>query len=68
MNENQTYVVKRDDGTYGVKWGGADRVSAVTDTQAEAIRRAREIAPGVRPHVERVRDTDVGGRDKWRHA
>jgi hypothetical protein len=43
----------------------ADTPSAVTDTQAEAIARARQINPNAAIHVERVRDIGPG-RDKWR--
>lgn len=65
-NRNQVYVERRNDGDYAVRRGGADRASAVESTQREAIDRAREIAPNAPVHVERVRDTKVGGRDKWR--
>jgi uncharacterized protein YdaT len=65
---NNVYVERRDDGKYAVKREGAERASAITDTQKQAIERAKEIAPGTRPDVERVRDTDAGGRDKWRKA
>jgi uncharacterized protein YdaT len=65
MSDKRIYVEKRDDG-YVVRKPGAERVSAIEPTQKAAIERAREINPGVAPHVERVRDTDCGGRDKWR--
>jgi uncharacterized protein YdaT len=64
----QIFIERRGDGKYAVKREGADRASAITDTQKEAIQRAKEIAPGTRPDVERVRDTKAGGRDKWRSA
>ncbi|MDR3497890.1 MAG: DUF2188 domain-containing protein [Parvibaculum sp.] len=57
---------RRDGGDYAVRRGGADRASAVAPTQKQAIERARDIAPGAPLHVERVRSTDVGHRDKWR--
>jgi hypothetical protein len=38
----------------------------VEPTQAEAISRAKEINNGGPVLVERVRNTDVGHRDKWR--
>ena len=41
-NDNDRHVVKRDDGWAVVK-EGHERASAVTQTQAEAINRAREI-------------------------
>jgi hypothetical protein len=46
------------------------RVIATGDTQAEAIARARRNrAESTDPMLaERVRDTSVGGRDKWRRV
>jgi len=67
-NEDKLYIERRPDGRYAVRRGNSERASAVTDTQREAIDRAREINPGHSPDVERVRNTDKGGRDKWRHA
>jgi hypothetical protein len=67
MSDN-LYIERGDDGKYRVLRPNADRASAVTDTQKEAIDRARELNPGVAPDVERVRDTKSGGRDKWRSA
>lgn len=43
---------------------GSERASDVCDTQAEAIERAREIDPNAAIHVERVRNTNRGSRDK----
>ncbi len=63
---NELYVERREEGDYAVRRPGSERASAVEDTQAEAIQRARELEPGAAIHVERVRDTDQGGRDKWR--
>lgn len=40
---NKRVVQRRDDGAWEVRKPGADRASAVTDTQAAGIRRAREI-------------------------
>lgn len=57
-NNNQWYIERNEDGKYTVTKGGTDRASAVRDTQAEAIERAREIDPDAPIHVERVRDTD----------
>lgn len=65
-NENEMYVERRSDRRYNVSWGNSKRPSAVTDTQKEGIDRARELNPGHQPHVERVRETDKGSRDKWR--
>ncbi len=60
------YVEQRPDGEYAVRRSGSERASAVAPTQQKAIEKARELNPGVAPHVERVRETKTGGRDKWR--
>jgi hypothetical protein len=66
MSNKKIYVERRDEGDYAVRRANSERASAVEPTQKEAIERARELNPGVAPHVERVRNTDVGQRDKWR--
>ena len=63
---NEIYVEQRPNGQYAVLRPGAERASALTDTQKQAIDTAAKIAPEAAIHVERVRDTDAGGRDKWR--
>lgn len=67
-NRNHYYVEQTADHRYAVRAKGSDRASEVLDTQREAIERARELNPNDHPDVERVRDTDRGGRDKWRKA
>jgi len=66
MKNNKIYVERREQGDYAVRRADSLRASSVVPTQAEAIRRAQEIAPGVGIHVERVRITNVGSPDKWR--
>ena len=66
MANKRIYVEKRDEGDYAVRRANSERASAIESTQAKAIERARELNPGIAPHVERVRDTSAGGRDKWR--
>ena len=66
--KDQLFVEKREQGDYAVRRGGAERASAVLPTQREAIARARTLNPDQAPLVERVRNTEVGGRDKWRKA
>ena len=66
--KKQTFVEKRPEGDFAVRRAGSKRASAVEATQQEAIARAKEIEPGVAPHVERVRDTAGGKPDKWRKA
>lgn len=51
---------------YAIRRPGAQRISDHEATQAEAIERAREMDPNAAILVERVRNTDVGHRDKWR--
>lgn len=60
------FVERRLQGDYAVRKADSDRASVVLPTQKDAIEKAQELNPGVAPHVERVRDTKVGGRDKWR--
>lgn len=66
MSDRRIYVERRPEGDYAVRRPDAERASAVEPTQKEAIDRARELNPGVAPHVERVRNTKVGRRDHWR--
>jgi len=66
MTTRKIYVERRPQGDYAVRRDGSDRASAVEPSQKAAIERARELNPGVAPHVERVRDTQRGSRNKWR--
>jgi Uncharacterized protein conserved in bacteria (DUF2188) len=67
MAKNELYIEKREnEGDYAIRKPGSERASAILPTQAKAIKRARDINPDAAVHVERVRDTNVGGRDKWR--
>lgn len=65
MSNDKFFIERRDDGKYKVLRPNAERASAVTNTQAEAIARAKEISPSATVHVERVRNVGPG-RDKWR--
>lgn len=60
------YVEQEKDGTYTATQNG--RAVAEGDTQRQTIDRARRAKPDDPVLAERVRDTDVGGRDKWRRA
>lgn len=64
--KKELYVEQREEGDYAVRQPGSERASDVRDTQSEAVDRAREINPDAAIHVERVRDTNRGSRDKWR--
>jgi hypothetical protein len=65
MSKDPLFVERNDDGKYAVKRADAERSSAIRDTQAEAIDTAKKMTNGP-IHVERVRNTDRGSRDKWR--
>jgi hypothetical protein len=68
MAKDALYIERRKEGDYAVRRPGSERASDILPTQDRAIKRAREIDPDAAVHVERVRDTKVGGRDKWRKA
>jgi len=65
-DSNNLYVERRPEGDYAVRKPNSERASAVTQTQAQAIERARELNPDAAIHVERVRNTSGGNPDKWR--
>jgi hypothetical protein len=60
------YVEQESDGTYVATQTG--RTVATGDAQWQTIDRARRASPDDPVLAERVRDTSVGGRDKWRRA
>jgi hypothetical protein len=66
MSNKKVFVERRPEGDYAVRKPEAGRASAVEATQAEAIERAKEIAPNASVLVERVRNTSGGKRDRWR--
>ena len=62
------FVEETEDHRYAVRARGSDRASSVLDNQREAIERAIELNPHDHPDVERVRNTQVGNRHKWRSS
>lgn len=66
LKKSPIYIERRADGSYAGRKASSQRASFVEDTQKAAIERAREM--GGTPLVERVRDTNKGGPDKWRKA
>jgi hypothetical protein len=64
--KHELFVERRDQGDYAVRRGGSERASEIARTQAAAIKKAEKLDPKAAILVERVRDTKVGGRDKWR--
>lgn len=67
-NENDIFIERRPQGDYAIRKADAERASAVEPTQKQAIEKAEKMDPKAKIHVERVRDTEKGGRDKWRKA
>ena len=66
MAKNEVFIERRKTGDFAVRKPGSERASAVLPTQEAAVNRARVMHPNAAIFVERVRDTKVGGRDKWR--
>ena len=66
MSYDEFFIERRDGGDYAIRRPGSERASGVESTQSEAIERARQIDPNATIHVERVRNTNSGTRDKWR--
>lgn len=66
MDKKQLFVERRTQGDYAVRKPNSERASAIAPTQKAAIERARELNPDKSPLVERVRNTETGGRDQWR--
>jgi len=64
--DNEYYVEKRGPGQWAVQRKDAERASAILPTQAQAIARAKELAPDRRPHVERSEYTSKGKPGKFR--
>jgi uncharacterized protein YdaT len=65
-NSDALRVQQRDDGRFEVRRPGAKRASAITDTQTEAVERARELEPGKAPIAKRVRKIPGTKRGTWR--
>lgn len=60
------YIERRVNGDYAVIVDGNERASAIEPTQGDAIKRAQEMYPGVKPDIERQRHTNKGKPDQWR--
>jgi Uncharacterized protein conserved in bacteria (DUF2188) len=66
MPKDRLFVERRPQGDYAIRRPNAQRASDVLPTQGEAIARARELNPNIKPLVERVRHTTRGKPDQWR--
>ena len=62
------FIERRPQGNYAVRRRGAEKASHVFSTQREAVERARELSPSGTIFIERVRDAEGSGRDKWRKS
>jgi hypothetical protein len=60
------YIERRPNGDYAVQVDGKEKASAIERTQGDAIKRAQEMYPDVKPDIERQRHTDKGKPDQWR--
>ena len=67
-HDKNLFIEQHKDG-YAILRGGRERVKeplAVEPTQDAAIEKARKLEPDAAIRVERVRNVEGGGRDKWR--
>jgi hypothetical protein len=64
-NNGHWYIEPTDDGRYSATKGGGQRASAVTNTQKQAIDRAKEIDAAAPMHIAHVR-SGKHGPDKYR--
>jgi len=64
-HDKNLFIEKHTDG-YAILRGGVKKPLAVEPTQDAAIEKARQLDPDAAIHVERVRNVEGGGRDKWR--
>lgn len=62
-NDNRRHVVPNEDGGWDVKKPGAGRASAHTDTQAQAVARAKEIVGRAGGGEVRIHGRDRAIRD-----
>jgi hypothetical protein len=66
MTTNKTYFVEPREEGYAVMAEDAERASALTRTQAQAIAKAKQLNPNKKPHIARVEETTKGKPDKFR--
>ena len=64
-HDKNLFIEQHKDG-YAILRGGVKEPLAVEPTQDAAIEKARKLDPDAAIHVERVRNVEGGGRDKWR--
>ena len=64
-HDKSLFIEQHKDG-YAILRGGVKEPLAVEATQDAAIEKARKLESDAAIHVERVRNVEGGGRDKWR--
>jgi hypothetical protein len=64
-HDKNLFIEQHKDG-YAILRGGVKEPLAVEPTQDAAIEKAGKLEPDAAIHVERVRNVEGGGRDKWR--
>jgi hypothetical protein len=64
-HDKNLFIEQHKDG-YAILRGGVKEPLAVEPTQDAAVEKARKLDPDAAIHVERVRNVEGGGRDKWR--
>jgi uncharacterized protein DUF2188 len=60
------FIEQRSQGDFAIRKPGSKRASAVAPTQAKAVAKARKLNVDAAIHVERVKVTKAGSRNKWR--
>ena len=68
MTGKHYFVEKNEEGMFAVRAQGSKHASSLHRTQGEAVVEADRLNSEDHPDVERVRQTDGGGPDKWRSA
>lgn len=66
--KTEIYILRRESGDYAVRRPGSERASAILRTRDEAVSWVREYIPDAVIYVESIRETSVGGRDRWRRV
>ena len=66
MATNKTYYIEPREQGYAVVAENADKASALTRTQAQAIAKAKQLNPDKKPHIARVENTTKGKPDRFR--
>ncbi len=68
MNGKHYFIEETAAGKFAIRAKGSKRASFLVSTQEEAIAKVKRLNPEDHPDVERVRQREEGGPDKWRAA